>query len=244
MPDRFPLFFAAVLCACSSEDEGSAPAGLSGSSTGGAGASGPVAPPVSLGGPRTGDGTYYDATGAGACSFDATPNDLMVAALNAVDWAGSNWCGACADVTGPNGSVRIRIVDLCPECKSGDLDLSPQAFEKLAPLDRGRIPITWAFAACDVAGSLRYRFKDGANQWWTAVQVQNSRLPVTKFEWSKDGASWKAIARTDYDYFLDDKGFGPDPVHVRVTAIDGQTLEDMLPAVQALLVVDGKAQFK
>ena len=33
-----------------------------------------------------GDGTYYDADGTGACSFDASPDDLMVAAMNAPDF--------------------------------------------------------------------------------------------------------------------------------------------------------------
>ena len=34
---------------------------------------------------KSGEGTYYDATGAGNCSFDPSPNDLMVAAMNAPD---------------------------------------------------------------------------------------------------------------------------------------------------------------
>jgi expansin (peptidoglycan-binding protein) len=230
------VLFSFSVLGCSSDGGPAAPGSPNGS--------GPVTPPVSLGGAHTGDGTYYDATGGGACTYDPSPNDLMVAALNAPDWAGSNWCGACADVAGPNGTVRIRIVDQCPECKSGDLDLSPNAFSKLAALDKGRITISWNFVACDVSGPVAYRFKEGDNPYWTAVQVRNSRLPVTKFEWSKDGASFKSIARTDYDYFLDASGFGPDPVHIRVTAVDGQVLDDSLPAVQAGLVVDGKAQFK
>jgi expansin len=223
------------LVGCSSDE---APAG-----SGTPGGSVPVGPPVSLGDVRTGDGTYYDATGGGACLFDPSPGDLMIAALNAPDWAGSNWCGACADVTGPKGTVRIRIVDQCPECKSGDLDLSPDAFSKLDALEKGRISISWRFVACDVSGPVRYRFKEGANPYWTAIQIRNSRLPVTKLEWSKDGASFKAMNRADYNYFLDESGVGPDPFHVRATAIDGQVLDDLLPTVQEGQVVDGKAQF-
>jgi hypothetical protein len=34
---------------------------------------------------HTGEGTYYNATGAGNCSFDPSPQNLMVAALNQVD---------------------------------------------------------------------------------------------------------------------------------------------------------------
>src|SRR5690242_21027010 len=88
---------------------------------------------------ESGDGTYYDATGAGNCGFDATPSDLMVAAMNAVDYGTADWCGACVEVTGPMGTTTVRIVDQCPECSKGDLDLSPEAFAMLSPLSAGRI---------------------------------------------------------------------------------------------------------
>ena len=57
----------------------------------------------------------------------------------------------------------MRVVDQCPGCAHGDLDLSPQAFQVLAPLAQGRIPITWHEVACDVSGPIDYHFKDGAN---------------------------------------------------------------------------------
>ncbi len=242
---------------CSSDDGGVAGTGGSGAqAAGGSGAVGTgatgnpgssggtgVVTTVTFGQTRTGEGTYYDATGDGACMFGPSPNDMDVAALNQPDWAGSGFCGACADVTGPKGSVRIRIVDLCPECKTGDLDFSPQAFAKIADMAAGRVPITWTFVACDVSGPVNYRYKDGANQWWTAVQVFNSRLPVTKLEYSPDGNGWNSTTRQDYNYFLTESGFGPNPVEVRITAIDGQTLTDQLPAVQPLLVTAGHAQF-
>jgi expansin (peptidoglycan-binding protein) len=245
---------ATLVAACSSDDDGgSSPAGTGGggssnggssnggSSTGGSSSSNP---PVSLGEERSGEATYYDfADGSGACMFDPSPEDMNVAALNSEDWAGSAWCGACADVDGPNGSVRIRIVDLCPECPTGHLDLSPQAFEQIAELSAGRVPITWSFVSCDVSGPISYRYKDGANEWWTAVQVLNHRLPITSLEWSPDGTGWNPTQREDYNYFLDAGGFGPDPVRVRITAIDGQTLEDDLPAVQEYLVVEGQRNF-
>lgn len=192
---------------------------------------------------RSGEATYYAADGSGACSFDASPDDLLVAALNAPDWEGSGYCGACAAVDGPDGSVSVRIVDLCPECASGDLDLSPQAFERIAAVERGRVPISWSFVSCDVDGPVRYRYKDGTNQWWTAVQVQNHKLPIVSLEWSSDGQSYHPTQRQDYNYFLDDAGFGDNPVTVRITAIDGQVLTDDLPSPEELLVVDGQAQF-
>jgi expansin len=207
---------------------------------------GSTVPTVAIGESKSGDGTYYDfANGDGACMFGPSPNDMDIAALNKPDWSGSSLCGACAEVTGPKGTVTIRVVDQCPECKTGDLDLSPQAFGKIADMAAGRVPITWKLVACNVTGPIRYKYKDGANQWWSAVQVQNHRLPVTTLEFSADGAAYQSMPREDYNYFVaQDPGFGPNPVRVRVTAIDGQTLEDELPVVQEYLVVEGKAQFQ
>ncbi len=201
-------------------------------------------PTIALGEERTGEGTYYDADGSGACSFDPSPDALDVAALNAVDWAGSAHCGACADVEGPNGSVLVRIVDLCPECKSGDLDLSPQAFEKIAPLELGRVPISWQLVSCDVPDHMRYRYKDGSNQWWTAVQILDHRVPIEKVEWSSDGETFQALERMDYNYFLAEDGFGPDAVTLRVTGVTGSAVTDELPPVQELLIVEGTGQLE
>lgn len=236
----FVMLALAALEACSTKDAAS-------TSNGGSNWS-PATTTVStivLGQQRQGEATYYTtANGDGACSFGASPNDLNVAALNAPDFSNAAYCGACADVTGPSGNVRVRIVDLCPECPSGNLDLSPQAFAKIAALEKGRVPITWNIVACDVTGPVNYRYKDGANAWWTAVQVANHRLPVAHFEWSSDGVSFKEIARTSYNYFLDESGFGSSPVTVRITAVDGQTLTDRLPTVKEYLVTEGNAQFQ
>lgn len=157
------LFCAAVLAACGSDD---APEGRS---TGVLGAPGDDAGPTStadggtkpadggggggtdagdaaLGPEYTGEATYYDADGTGACGFPAS-NDFMVAAINDEQYSKAN-CGKCVEVTGPNGTVVVRIVDKCPGCDSGDLDLSQTAFSKIAKLSAGRVKITWHFVAC------------------------------------------------------------------------------------------------
>lgn len=110
----------------------------------------PDAPVVADAGQEfSGEATYYAADGTGACGFKASPNDLMVAALNGTQFTKKAWCGKCALVTGPNGNaVKVRIVDLCPGCKNGGLDLSKQAFLALSPLSAGRIKITWHVVAC------------------------------------------------------------------------------------------------
>jgi expansin (peptidoglycan-binding protein) len=190
----------------------------------------------------SGEGTYYAADGTGACSFDASPGDLMVAAMNAVDYNTAAWCGACVEVTGPMGTVTVRVVDKCPECVHGDLDLSPQAFEQIAPLSAGRVSITWHEVPCNVSGNLGYHFKDGANQWWTAIQIRNHRYPIATLE-AQDGASWREISRVDYNFFVETAGLGPGPYTLRVTDTRGHAVEDTGIALGDNVTRAGTSQF-
>jgi expansin (peptidoglycan-binding protein) len=193
---------------------------------------------------ETGDGTYYTtADGTGNCSFDASPNDLNVAAMNAVDYDHAAWCGACLDVTGPQGHVIVRVVDQCPECKHGDLDLSPQAFQQLAPLSAGRVSITWHEVPCDVSGPIDYHFKDGSNAYWTAVQIRNHRYPIAKVEAKDKTGAWAAIPRVDYNYFVAASGLGNGPYALRVTDTRGHVVEDDAVPFAADTTTPGGSQF-
>lgn len=193
---------------------------------------------------HTGIATYYDATGAGACSFAPSPGDLMVTALNAEEYSTAAWCGAYVAVTGPKGSVTVRIVDLCPECKAGHLDLSREAFARIADLPQGRVPITWQVVSPAVSGPIRYHFKDGSNQWWTAVQVRGHRNPVARFEVLMTGGQWLSVPRTDYNYFVQtNPGMGPGPYTFRVTDLYGHVLIDSGIGFVENGEVSGAAQF-
>ncbi len=174
---------------------------------------------------HTGIATYYNATGAGACMFDASPSDLMVAAMNAEEYDNARACGAYVRVNGPKGSIVVRIVDLCPECRAGHLDLSREAFALIAEPIQGRVDITWQVISPELSGPIAYHFKDGSNQWWTAVQIRNHRNPVAKLEY-QSGGEWIAVARTDYNYFVQSSGMGPGPYAFRVTDIYGNVLTD------------------
>lgn len=134
-------------------------------------------------------------------------------------------------MNGPKGSVTILIVDSCPGCENHHLDLSESAFAKIADKKAGRVPITYQTVACKVSGSMAYQFKDGSHEFWTAIQIRNHRLPITKVEAKKNGA-WEVLKRTDYNYFLDDKGIKDDPIALRITAADGQVVEDSMPGAK------------
>ena len=175
-----------------------------------------------------GEATFYDfADGSGNCGFPATPGDLMVGAMNQADYADSAVCGACAEVTGPDGTIKVRIVDRCPECPQGDIDLSPEAFELIAPLEQGRVDISWRYVACGVDGPMQYHFKEGSNPFWTAVQLRNHNYAIASVEARDAGGNYNAITRLDYNYFVADSGLGEGPYVLRVTDVFGQVIEDM-----------------
>lgn len=197
--------------------------------------------------PTNGVATFYDATGGGNCGFDKTPNDLDVAAMDMPEYNGSQACGSCVQVKGPKGTIKVRVVDSCPGCEAHgvNLDLSASAFAKIAEPKAGRIDITYAAVPCSVSGNLEYHFKDGSSKYWTAIQIRNHKVGVTKLEYKK-GDAWVNVERLDYNYFVANKGVGdqPDGLKVRVTSIDGQTVEDTLPGtIKGNTTVDGKAQF-
>jgi len=221
------------LAACSSADSPDSPESPSGEVIDGVRALTPF---------KSGIATWYDATGAGHCGYDASPQDMDVAAMNAPEFNNSAVCGACAEVEGPQGTVRVRIVDSCPECNAGHLDLSKQAFAKISPIEAGRVTTRWRLVTCALQGPVRYRIKEGSSQWWAAIQVRNHLLPIQKLEWMKNGA-WAEVKREPYNYFVEPSGMGPGSVRIRITATDGQQLEDTLPQIEANQIFNGAKQF-
>ena len=191
----------------------------------------------------SGEATYYAADGTGNCSFDASPGDLRVAALNTQDYAGSAMCGACVTVVGPEGSVTVRIVDRCPGCATGDIDLSESAFEAIAPLTAGRVPVQWSLVPCDVSGAMSYRFKEVSSQWWTALQVRNHRFPVAKLEVRGGDGTYRAIPRESYNYFVEGDGLGTGPYDLRLTDILGHVVEESGVELGDAVERTGSAQF-
>lgn len=188
--------------------------------------------------------TYYYATGAGACSFDRSPDNLMVSAMNADEYNNAAVCGAYVHVIGPQGEVTVRIVDLCPECHTGHLDLSLEAFTQIAEPRLGRVDIAWQVVSPPLTGPIAYHFKDGSNQWWTAVQVRNHRNPVAKLEYLTNDDQWVSVERTSYNYFVKtNPGMGPGPYTFRVTDIYGNELIDSgIPHIEEG-TVSGARQF-
>ncbi|MGW1915750.1 expansin EXLX1 family cellulose-binding protein [Streptomyces sp. NPDC002076] len=83
------------------------------------------------------------------------------------DYESAKACGAYVLVRAAGGAtITVRIVNECPSpCAPGQLDLSRQAFAKLADPSVGRLPITWSLLSPDLPGTITIRYKTGSTKW-------------------------------------------------------------------------------
>ena len=189
--------------------------------------------------------TFYESTSGGACSLP-TPPGAFYAAIAAPDWAGSEMCGRCLRVTGPIGTITLQIVDECPECPSGHLDLRGQdAFAAIGDPAQGIIPISWETVACDVGETTMQLEFESSNPYYLKVQVQNHRYGVATVEMA-DGPLWIAMPRTDDDHFVR-TGDGPyaTPFVFRITDVHGRSVTtDLVDTLVNDVAIDTGVQFE
>ncbi|KAJ3428521.1 hypothetical protein M0812_23845 [Anaeramoeba flamelloides] len=200
----------------------------------------------------SGEGTYYAISETVNCGLPIDMNgDLMYAALNAQQYDGAKECGRCAKVYGPHGDndqykdpITVLIVDQCPECAYGDLDLTQKAFEKIAPTVEGRIDITWEWVACSVTGNYKIYTDSGSNIYWTSFQIRNNRIDVTKVE-IEDAGTWHDTSLQEHNYWYYDPASSiSQPFKVRVTGINQEVFTTTIDTFEAEKEYDSGYQFE
>jgi len=186
--------------------------------------------------------TFYDADGGGACLYDPS-GDVMTGAMNTTDYEASKACGAYVLVHAANGaSITVRITNECPgDCAPGQIDLSAQAFAKLAAPSAGRIPITWNLASPSTSDTISIRYKTGSTRYWCGIQAIGHRNPLARLE-VRAGGGWRQLERADYNYFLSEDGSGCGGA-LRLTDIYGQQLTVPALAVRANVTQPTRVQF-
>ncbi|MEU1887121.1 expansin EXLX1 family cellulose-binding protein [Micromonospora sp. WMMD987] len=183
----------------------------------------PLAAPPTGSTVHKGKATFYDSKGAGGnCSYPSAPANRLYVALGPGEYSAGAACGGYLDVTGPRGTVRVLIMDQCPECAPGHVDLSREAFARIADPVQGIVGVSYR-AAVDppLSGPLTFRIKEGASQYWFAALVAEHGNPLRTVEVRQGSGAWRTAARQDYNYWLIDSGAGPGPYAVRVTDVYG-----------------------
>ncbi|KAF8609855.1 barwin-like endoglucanase [Ceratobasidium sp. AG-I] len=94
---------------------------------------------------KTGKATWFN-TGLGNCGKVSKDSQLVVA-LATKTYAGGKFCGKTITIKNTkNGkTTTAKVMDSCPGCGAGDLDLSPAAFKKLGALSTGVLSVSWNF---------------------------------------------------------------------------------------------------
>ncbi|KAL4451678.1 hypothetical protein ABPG75_007340 [Micractinium tetrahymenae] len=142
----------------------------------------------------SGDGTAYseavDGTGANfACSYRYLNPYFSTnfVAINKAMWDNGNACGKCitawcVDDRCPvkGKKVTAQVVDLCPECKEGDVDFSIPMYRDVTGSWPNRLSVSWQWTDCSdmVQGDIMITPKDGINPQWQAFYFANAKYPL------------------------------------------------------------------
>ena len=178
---------------------------------------------------HSGDATFYGGGYEGGCAMldPISKEDYWITAMNLTDYNTAQLAGAFLEVTGESGTIQVLVTDLLPEGKKGDLDLYTEAFPLIAPVEKGRVPVTWKIIPLDSAENapVCYKYKEGSSEFWCGVQVRNHRYPITKLEYLDSNGNFIEIPRRNYNYF-ETMDLGAGPFTFRITDIYGDVIID------------------
>lgn len=115
---------------------------------------------VSSAAASSGMGTAYGGAGqrgSGACGIGGNLGryETYYAAMNHGQYGGS--CGKCIRVCGKAGCAVLKVVDMCPGCGHGDVDMSSEALKATTGYSWDRKPISWSYTSCGSSGSTSSR---------------------------------------------------------------------------------------
>jgi expansin (peptidoglycan-binding protein) len=199
--------------------------------------------------------TYYGLqtpTGSGNCGLSrggAIPAwvrgfDYTVA-INAPQYGSGGWaCGACLSgtsrgvglgATPPKATFLAYVVDKCPECAFGSLDLAVNG--------DGRWDISWKAVPCPVGNSKVTYVLEGSNAFFLKVRVANTPIPLRALDVFV-GGRFVAAQKTQDNAWQVSAGQMAVPLLVRMTSIANEVLNDTLPSVTTNDVLfQGSVQF-
>ncbi|RLN98656.1 hypothetical protein BBJ28_00018294 [Nothophytophthora sp. Chile5] len=181
-----------------------------------------------------GDGTAYTLSevSSGNCNFMSAISiaSTNYAALNQDQWDDLANCGRCAEVSciddqceDQTTTAIVQILDRCPECSSGDLDLSPTVFKNITGSDPSRLTIRWQFVDCPSPGNVEVCLKEGSNANWIAVQPTNMLVGVESL--TINGETPTMLDGAYYYVLESSSGVDLTAVEVSITSIDGDVID-------------------
>jgi expansin len=174
----------------------------------------------------SGIATHYVLQGLPNCSYPSPPANGLFVAMPPDEYANAAGCGGYLEVYGPDGSVRVEVIDQCPGCGSGHIDLSETAFSAIAPLNSGLVNVTYQHLVNPpLPGPISLSVKEGSSQYWLALLVMNTGNPLASVQVeSEPGGGWHDLVQASYNYWIAQSGAGTGPFTVRLTDTVGHVV--------------------
>ena len=196
---------------------------------------------------HAGEATWYDPKDSpGMAGLGDYRNKYFVAAMNTDDYM-NDLAGAFIELTGESGeTINVLIVDMLVGAKKGNIDLSKEAFQEIAPLATGRVAITWRVVPLPTDDPVVFRWHCKSTKYWAALQVRNSVYPVKKVEYlDEKTGEYIPLRKESYYVFTADNGLGSDgPFTFRITDVFGhQIIEENIPYASDNVLVTGTKNF-
>jgi len=140
-------------------------------------------------------------------------------------------CDVCAELTANGQTLIAHVVTYGDETGPNDIDVSVEVDSVLHGATNRTL--TWRFVTCPTTHPIYYTFdgREWSNTWYFRVWIRNARVPVAKVEYQLAGKAWTAMnGQDDGAWEVDSKDFSAG-FSLRVTALDGQTVEDAIPGI-------------
>ncbi|KAF7534593.1 hypothetical protein G7Z17_g13347 [Cylindrodendrum hubeiense] len=91
----------------------------------------------------TGYGTFHTATGYTSCFEEHDDSELIISISHDL-FNSQDQCGRTVRLIGPDGSIDVQVVDICPTCSYYDIDLSMTAWRQIVhDPNEGRVTLNW-----------------------------------------------------------------------------------------------------
>lgn len=203
--------------------------------------------------PNNGDGTAFGGSVVGgSCSFKKiwSVNTMNFfnhgVAMNSAQYDNSLACGTCVKIYFNNLALMALVLDKCPECKQGDLDMFLETWQTIIQADPARKHIVWEFLPCPswiVSGNVNLRI-DEINVYHLAVQPENFKCKIKEMHILQDG-NWLKGERDDTTriglYFtFKDRQLKP-PFRFKLTNLYDEELEsDNLQELTNIITLNGQ----
>ena len=142
-----------------------------------------------------GHAVFYDpGHAAGSCGLGPFPAGGRYASLPRRSYASGRACGSYVDVSGPAGTVRAEVVDVCPDCAAATVNLSRAAFARIADPRTGTVAVSYQPAVDPpLPGPLELRITAAGSPGPLAVQVLNHGNRLSSVAASGPGGQWRRL---------------------------------------------------